>query len=60
MSLLSVDKLGHSFGDRTLFKDVSFRSISWRTCWFSWSKWRWKIDDDEYYYKSTDSRYRSR
>lgn len=27
MSLLSVDKLGHSFGDRTLFKDVSYRLL---------------------------------
>ncbi|SEM17555.1 ATPase components of ABC transporters with duplicated ATPase domains [Mesobacillus persicus] len=28
MSLLTVDKLGHSFGDRTLFKDVSFRLLA--------------------------------
>src|SRR6478609_544838 len=28
MSLLSIDKLGHSFGDRTLFKDVSFRLLA--------------------------------
>ncbi|OIK12491.1 ABC-F family ATP-binding cassette domain-containing protein [Bacillus sp. MUM 13] len=28
MSLLSIDKLGHSFGDRTLFKDVSFRLMA--------------------------------
>ncbi|WP_409290760.1 ABC-F family ATP-binding cassette domain-containing protein [Peribacillus sp. SCS-37] len=27
MSLLTVDKLGHSFGDRTLFKDVTFRLL---------------------------------
>lgn len=27
MSLLTVDNLGHSFGDRTLFKDVSFRLV---------------------------------
>src|SRR4051812_28368486 len=28
MSLLSIDKLAHSFGDRTLFKDVSFRLMA--------------------------------
>ncbi|MRX71187.1 ATP-binding cassette domain-containing protein [Bacillus lacus] len=28
MSLLSIDKLSHSFGDRTLFKDVSFRLLA--------------------------------
>lgn len=28
MSLLSVEKLSHSFGDRTLFKDVSFRLLA--------------------------------
>ena len=28
MSLLTVDKLSHSFGDRTLFKDVSFRLLA--------------------------------
>ena len=28
MSLLSVDKLSHTFGDRTLFKDVSFRLLA--------------------------------
>ncbi|WP_203289204.1 ABC-F family ATP-binding cassette domain-containing protein [Metabacillus sp. cB07] len=27
MSLLTIDKLGHTFGDRTLFKDVSFRLL---------------------------------
>ena len=27
MSILTVEKLGHSFGDRTLFKDVSFRLV---------------------------------
>ncbi|HLG27340.1 MAG TPA: ABC-F family ATP-binding cassette domain-containing protein [Paenisporosarcina sp.] len=27
MALLTVDNLGHTFGDRTLFKDVSFRLI---------------------------------
>ncbi|PLR67772.1 MULTISPECIES: ABC-F family ATP-binding cassette domain-containing protein [Bacillaceae] len=27
MSLLTIDKLSHSFGDRTLFKDVSFRLL---------------------------------
>lgn len=27
MSTLTVEKLGHSFGDRTLFKDVSFRLV---------------------------------
>ncbi|WP_026695924.1 ABC-F family ATP-binding cassette domain-containing protein [Peribacillus kribbensis] len=27
MSVLTVDKLGHSFGDRTLFKDVTFRLL---------------------------------
>jgi ATPase subunit of ABC transporter with duplicated ATPase domains len=27
MSLLSVEKLSHTFGDRTLFKDVSFRLL---------------------------------
>lgn len=27
MAILTVDKLGHSFGDRTLFKDVSFRLV---------------------------------
>jgi ATPase subunit of ABC transporter with duplicated ATPase domains len=27
MALLTVENLGHSFGDRTLFKDVSFRLI---------------------------------
>jgi ATPase subunit of ABC transporter with duplicated ATPase domains len=27
MSLLTVEGLGHSFGDRTLFKDVSFRLL---------------------------------
>ncbi|CAM3725623.1 ABC-F family ATP-binding cassette domain-containing protein [Aeromicrobium ponti] len=28
MSLLTVDKLSHTFGDRTLFKDVSFRLLA--------------------------------
>jgi ATPase subunit of ABC transporter with duplicated ATPase domains len=28
MSLLSVDNLSHTFGDRTLFKDVSFRLLN--------------------------------
>ena len=28
MSLLSIDKLAHSFGDRTLFKDVTFRLMA--------------------------------
>ncbi|RDW15897.1 ABC-F family ATP-binding cassette domain-containing protein [Oceanobacillus chungangensis] len=28
MSLLTIDALGHSFGDRTLFKDVSFRLVA--------------------------------
>ncbi|MGG4489433.1 ABC-F family ATP-binding cassette domain-containing protein [Metabacillus idriensis] len=27
MSLLTIEKLSHSFGDRTLFKDVSFRLL---------------------------------
>lgn len=27
MAILTVEKLGHSFGDRTLFKDVSFRLV---------------------------------
>ncbi|WP_313894196.1 ABC-F family ATP-binding cassette domain-containing protein [Psychrobacillus sp.] len=27
MSLLNVENLGHTFGDRTLFKDVSFRLV---------------------------------
>lgn len=27
MAILTVDNLGHSFGDRTLFKDVSFRIV---------------------------------
>jgi ATPase components of ABC transporters with duplicated ATPase domains len=27
MSILTVEKLGHTFGDRTLFKDVSFRIV---------------------------------
>ncbi|WP_404804549.1 ABC-F family ATP-binding cassette domain-containing protein [Lysinibacillus sp. S1] len=27
MAILTVDNLGHSFGDRTLFKDVSFRLV---------------------------------
>lgn len=27
MAILTVEKLGHSFGDRTLFKDVSFRIV---------------------------------
>ena len=27
MAILTVDKLGHSFGDRTLFKEVSFRIV---------------------------------
>ncbi|MEK3806782.1 ABC-F family ATP-binding cassette domain-containing protein [Bacillus sp. FSL H8-0547] len=27
MSLLTIDKLSHTFGDRTLFKDVSFRLL---------------------------------
>lgn len=27
MAILTVDSLGHSFGDRTLFKDVSFRIV---------------------------------
>ena len=27
MSLLTVENLGHTFGDRTLFKDVSFRLV---------------------------------
>ncbi|WP_017379465.1 ABC-F family ATP-binding cassette domain-containing protein [Paenisporosarcina sp. TG-14] len=27
MALLTVDNLGHTFGDRTLFKDVSFRLV---------------------------------
>ena len=28
MSLLTVEKLGHTFGDRTLFKDVSMRLLA--------------------------------
>lgn len=28
MSLLTIDNLGHSFGDRTLFKDVSLRLLA--------------------------------
>ncbi|GLB60806.1 ABC-F family ATP-binding cassette domain-containing protein [Cytobacillus sp. NCCP-133] len=28
MSLLTVDKLSHTFGDRTLFKDVTFRLLA--------------------------------
>ena len=28
MSLLTIDKLSHTFGDRTLFKDVSFRLLA--------------------------------
>ncbi|RDW18337.1 heme ABC transporter ATP-binding protein [Oceanobacillus arenosus] len=28
MSLLTIDALSHSFGDRTLFKDVSFRLVA--------------------------------
>ncbi len=28
MSLLSIDNLSHSFGDRTLFKDVSLRLLA--------------------------------
>lgn len=28
MSLLTVDHLSHTFGDRTLFKDVSFRLLA--------------------------------
>ena len=27
MAILTVENLGHSFGDRTLFKDVSFRLV---------------------------------
>ena len=27
MSLLTVENLGHTFGDRTLFKEVSFRLV---------------------------------
>lgn len=27
MAILTIDKLGHSFGDRELFKDVSFRIV---------------------------------
>lgn len=27
MAILTVEKLGHSFGDRILFKDVSFRIV---------------------------------
>ena len=28
MSLLTVENLSHTFGDRTLFKDVSFRLLA--------------------------------
>lgn len=28
MSLLNVENLSHTFGDRTLFKDVSFRLLA--------------------------------
>lgn len=28
MSLLTVDKLSHTFGDQTLFKDVSFHLLA--------------------------------
>lgn len=31
MSLLTVEKLGHTFGDRTLFKDVSMRLLAENT-----------------------------
>ncbi|MDR7236688.1 ATPase subunit of ABC transporter with duplicated ATPase domains [Neobacillus drentensis] len=28
MSLLNIENLSHTFGDRTLFKDVSFRLLA--------------------------------
>lgn len=28
MSLLTIDNINHSFGDRTLFKDVSLRLLA--------------------------------
>ncbi len=55
MSLLSVDKLSHTFGDRTLFKDVSFRLLAEDHVGLSWCKRGWKINFNEYYYKAINS-----
>ena len=47
MSLLSIDKLAHSFGDRTLFTDVSFRLLAGEHVGL--------VHDDEHHHRTADS-----
>ena len=60
MSLLSVDKLGHSFGDRTLFKDVSYRLLAGEHVGLVGANGVGKSTMMNIITRSTDSRYRSR
>ena len=55
MSLLTVENLSHTFGDRTLFKDVSFRLLAEDHVGLVGGKWSRKISPYEHHDKTTDT-----